>query len=438
MIIEDENFRKVMIEVNEAVKYFNNCKPKHLRRFSEKTPEGNFIKGWICKKPNRYLGSLLIDELNGEPHEQFIQSMPKIEYFNDERDICLDSDVCGEFFTDAIAYEKLDGSCLITYPILDENGYIVEIVPKTRGRAVADSHFLNLYNKIDKSSLWEYYGKNKGILYFEMYGILNQHEIIHYQTGIDLVLIGCFVDGEFGKPHDLWRIAVWYNFNQPDELFTIRKNSIVISSRKYKWYFDSVFEEDKVAPTVIDAVDKIQSFLEWLNKTYNSINGRYVTEGVVINCTNQKGEQKYIKVKPRDIENKHRSENGIPRSSIVKEVLKYFDDYGSEVEEIYNENKNHHTEYITRMLLEDYPEEYVQKSSKKIEKIFMQIWDSKQVPESLHNIAQELYDEYHEKGITHCMRMFGQKYPMKKKYAKTIYQVLENLYARNNEDTNGT
>ena len=78
-----------MIEIEEAVKYFNDCKPKYLRRFSEKTPKGNCIKGWICKKSNMYLGSLLIDELNGEDHEQYVQSMPKIEYFNDERDICL-------------------------------------------------------------------------------------------------------------------------------------------------------------------------------------------------------------------------------------------------------------------------------------------------------------------------------------------------------------
>ena len=83
-----------MLEVEFACSYFGDCKPKYLKRFSEKTPEGNFIEGWICKKSNRYLGSLFIDTLNGEKHEQFVQSMPKIKYFNDDRDICLDYDVC--------------------------------------------------------------------------------------------------------------------------------------------------------------------------------------------------------------------------------------------------------------------------------------------------------------------------------------------------------
>ena len=171
-----------------------------------------------------------------------------------------------------------------------------------------------------------------------------------------------------------------------------------------------------------------------MNSRYNHINGRYATEGVVINCVDSNGYQKYIKVKPRDIENKHRSENGIPRSAIMKEVLKYFDDYGSEVEEIYARDKNHHTEYLHRMLLEDYNEEYVKKSSKKIEKVFMDVWDSKQVPESLQNIAEELFDEFSSQGITHCMRMFAQRYPMKKKNAKTIYQILEKLFARRGVD----
>lgn len=404
-----------MLEKEDAVKYFNNCKPKHLIRFSEKTPEGNYIEGWVCKKPNRFLGSLVIDTLNGESHEQFVQSMPKIEYFSDERNICLDSEICGVDLTDAIAFEKLDGSCLILYPILDENDYIVEIVPKTRGRAVADNHFLDLFNKIDKSSIYRYYSENKGILFFEMYGILNQHDIIHYDTGIDIVLIGCYDEEGFGIPFKLWKIASLYSFKQPEEMFRINKNNVSIVTYKYRWYFNEVEIEDTIAPTRIDSVDKIQFFLEYLNKTYNDIYGRDIVEGVVINCVNSEGKQKYIKVKPRDILNKHRSEKGIPRKDIVKEVLKYFDEYGSEIDIIYRENKNHHTEYIHRMLLEEYDELYIQKSNKKIEKIFMQIWESKQIPKSIHNISEEIFNKYSDYGITHCMRMFAQEYPMKKK-----------------------
>jgi len=413
----------------EATAFFGDCKPKYLKPFSEKTPDGNFIEGYICKKSNIYLGSMVITRLNGEPHIQFVQSMPKIEYFDDERDLCLVGSDASMTFHDAIAYEKLDGSCLIIYPIL-ENGKIVEIVPKTRGRAVADSHFLELFDKIDKSPIWDYYGKNKGILFFEMYGILNQHEIIHYDTGIDIRLIGCYTT-RFHKPKSLYKLCTKHGFRQPDAMFNIGRGKVSITTEKYGWYFNDVKYEDRVAPTPYDAILKIRHFLDYLNKTYMDMYGRLATEGVVINCTDSKGRQRYLKVKPRDIEQKHRCVDGVSRSSIVKETLKYFDDYGSDVQKIYENDPNHHTEYITRLLLEDYNEEYVKKSAKKIERIFMEIWNAKQVPQSLHDIAQVLFDEYHEQGITHCMRMFGQRYPMKKKDAKTIYQVLEIKFKQN-------
>ena len=407
-----------MIEVEEAVKYFNNCKTKYLRRFSEKTPEGNYIKGWICRKPNKYLGSLLIDEVNSEEHLQFVQSMPKIDYFNDERDI----DVNG--LKIAVAYEKLDGSCLILYPILDDKGCIVEVVPKTRGRAVADNHFLELFGKINKMPIWKYYGQNKGILMFEMYGILNQHDIIHYDTGIDIVLIGCYDDNHFYNPKELWKLSNNTLLKQPDEMFRIYPHDISITSKKYKWFFTDVKSDDKVAPTRIDSIERIKYFLEYLNKVYNDYYGRSVVEGVVINGWDSNGCQRYIKVKPKDIENKHRSENGIPRRDIVKECLKYFDDYGSEVFEIYEKDSNHHTEYIHRMLSEDYDDMIIEKSKKKIEKVFMQIWSSKEIPKSIHNICDELMEEYGDKGITECMREFARKYPYLKKDARQVYYVL--------------
>ena len=423
--------------MENVTKFFGDCHEKFLRKFSEKTPEGNFIEGYICHKPNRYLGSLLITRLNGESHEQFVQSMPKIHYFEDERDVCL-YDVAMDTHNTAVACEKLDGSCLILYPILDDNGHIVEVVPKTRGRAVADKHFLELYKKVDKASIYDYYRVNKGILFFEMYGILNQHEIIHYDTGIDIRLIGGYLEGKFFTNHILSNLEFTYFFKRPRTLFEIdlfgKNYCIQMPYSKYRYYWEDVPSDELEQPTIIDAIDKIQSLLEYLNKVYLEWYGRIAVEGVVLNCKDSKGNQRYVKIKPRDIENKHRSQGGIPRSAITKEVLKYFDEYGSEVKEIYLEDENHHTEYLHRMLSEDYPEEFVKNSSKSIEKVFMQIWNAKQVPESIHNICEELIDEYGDKGITHCMRMFAQKYPMKKRDARTVYSVLSTLFNKRGLD----
>ena len=67
-----------------------------------------------------------------------------------------------------------------------------EIVAKTRGRPVADSHFYELYRKVDQKPINDYYKEHDGILIFELHGILNQHEIIHYNTGIDIRLIAIY------------------------------------------------------------------------------------------------------------------------------------------------------------------------------------------------------------------------------------------------------
>lgn len=413
------------MEIEKVCSYFGDCNQKYVSKFEEHTPQNNHIKGYICRNPTRYLGSLLITEINGERVEQFVQSMPKIHYFEDERNMK------GR----GVAFEKLDGSCLILYPLYDNENEIIEIVPKTRGRAVVDKHFLELYNKIDHTSIEYYFKWNDAVLFFEMYGILNQHEILHYQTGIDIALIGLYKNGHFFKGKSLMEVADKYGFKTPDPVFEItyrEPNSFSIGgwnvhllSEKYMKYQKYLDTESMGLPTQMDALDFMQEQLEALNKTYYEKNGRIATEGVVINTSDSRDVQKYIKLKPRDIMNKHRNQGGIPRSSITKEVLKYFDEYGSEVKEIYLKDEGHHTEYLHRMLKEDYPEEWVKNSSKRIEKVFMQIWDAKQVPESIHNICNELIEEFGDKGITHCMRMFAQKYPMKKKYASTVYGVLQ-------------
>lgn len=59
---------------------------------------------------------------------------------------------------------------------------------------------------------------------------------------------------------------------------------------------------------------------------------------------------KWIKVKP-GMGNK---DLVIMESTIKKEVLKYFDEYRFEVLAIYNRDENHHTDYIYRMLEEEF------------------------------------------------------------------------------------
>ncbi len=399
-------------------KYFNNIKIKEFLYFNEETPKGNKISGYINRKPNRYLGSMIITSVNDNPTEQFIQSMPKIHYFKEPKDISAEMGMVN------FCYEKLDGSCLIIYPLKNEKGDIIEIIPKTRGRPVADTHFMELFNKINQKSIIDYYKENEGILIFELYGILNQHDILHYDVGIDAKLISIYETDFINNKSYIES----FGFQLPDTIFELYKQNdgwyIEFVSKKYKNYLN---KQSYQYPFIEDAISGMKELLEKINKTYQEYNNRLAIEGVVINTITDKGFKKFLKCKPTSIEIKHKSESGIPKMSIRKEVYKYFDEY--DVDEMYKKDPKHHTEYIYRMLNEEYPIEYIYRSKNKIEKIFMEIWDSKQVPISIHEISQELYDKYGgEEDIGFCMRKFAEIYPTKKKDSHMVYNVLSKYY----------
>ena len=70
------------MSINHIIEtYFDDkVKKKDLYQFKQKTKKGNIIEGYICRKPNEYLGSMFIEKVNNEDNPQFIHSMPKIHY----------------------------------------------------------------------------------------------------------------------------------------------------------------------------------------------------------------------------------------------------------------------------------------------------------------------------------------------------------------------
>jgi hypothetical protein len=376
---------------------------RNLSEFRKTTPGGNVIEGYFSKEPNKYLGSFVITRVNDEPTTQFVQSMPKIHFYNNEEDICTK--------TISKCYEKLDGACLIVYPLKDKNGNIIEIIPKTRGRVVADDEFIELFEKIDQKQIEEYYSKNDGILIFELYGTLNPH-LIPYDTDIDIKLIAAYENSKF-VPESPY-------FEKPDLTFTLKYDGnwiINITSEKFKDYFEN---DSYTYPTNRDAINGMYQLLIDLNSKHETKTGNKAIEGVVINTLNMNGHPKWIKVKP-NVGNK---DYVIMDDTIKKEVLKYFDEYGSRVLELYRNDESHHTDYIYRMLEEEFSIEVIDEYADKIEAIFMEIWNKK-VRKNIKSICDDLIDEYGNKGIDYCMNVFYRQYPMKKGEADEFRNLLE-------------
>lgn len=393
------------MKLNEVLeKYFGGmvCR-SNLSRFTNTTPGGNVIEGYFSKEPNKYLGSFIITRINDEPTNQFIQSMPKIHFYNNEEDICSTAK--------SLCYEKLDGTCLIVYPLKDADGNIIEIIPKTRNRVVADGKFMELFAKIDKEPIRKYYSRNDGILLFELYGTLNPH-LIQYEKDIDIRLIAVYEDSRFKPANPL--------FEKPDVVFSLEYAErwiISVTGRKFKGHFE---KNEYEYPTLSDAINGMYQLLLDLNDKFESETGRKAIEGVVINTIDTNGHPKWIKIKPAT---KNR-DCVIMDDTIKKEVLKYFDDYGSEVLSIYSRDKNHHTEYIFRMLEEEFSRSVIEEHADKIEDIFMEYWNRK-VRKNIKTICDDLIDDYADRGIDYCMDVFKKQYPMKMAECDKMRDLLE-------------
>ena len=172
---------------------------------------------------------------------------------------------------------------------------------------------------------------------------------------------------------------------------------------------------------------QIKEILSEANQNSYNINGFILTEGVVANMQTQIGG--YLKIKPEEIELKHK---GIPTVEIKKEVRKYWDEYGSKIETIYNQDKKHYVNYIMKNLSEEFPIEIVEshKTKKRIEKIFFTIWDAKTAPIGIQEMARTLCKENPESSLPDIMKIFSQQYPQKRNEARMVYSICKKIKER--------
>ena len=390
---------------------------KYKRDFDVNTPNGNNIKGIIITKRNRFLGSLKITEVNGEKVNQYVQGFPKIHYLDKYHEM-NPKEVYG--------FEKLDGSCIGAYPLFNKDGELIEVIYKSRGLPVCDKNLYSMLQLCDTLKIEKFFRKlnNDKVLFFELYGIKNLHDIKYYDTYIDLALIGMYDGVSFVEGQVLKNIAYLNDFDTPKLLFKIENEHLILTEefdKKFKNYFDSGARCFMVYD-IEDAIDKIKNILNEINDNYRKTNNRIVIEGIVLNGYNILKNQLYLKVKPKEIEEKHK---GIPKSEIKKEVYKLYDEY--DVKKLYVTNPNLIYEMIINGLSEEYSLELINENIKLIEKTFLQVSKSKEVPNSINNIANELVTNYPTEDIIGLMRIFAKEYPFYKSESKVMYDVLKHI-----------
>lgn len=409
------------MSINHVIEtYFNNkVKKKDLYQFKQKTKKGNIIEGYICRKPNEYLGSMFIEKVNNEDNPQFIHSMPKIHYYSKK--------IEGIETEEIIFHEKLDGSCIIYYPLYQDGG-VIEVIPKTRNTVIADDFIFNLLKKTITYPIEEIVKEYDIVLMFELYGVLNQHEIYNPDAYCSLTLIGGYsINTNQMYPNSMLdSFAEKYNLKRPRHLITVHGFRGVYFITFISPYLQIYYRNDRTSmhTSLSEVIQKIKKILSQVNQESYNINGFALTEGVVANMQKQIGG--YLKVKPEEIELKHK---GIPTIEIKKEVRKYWDEYGSKIEAIYKQDKKHYLNYVKENLAEDFPIDIVEsnKTKKRIEKIFFTIWDAKTVPIGIQEIARTLCEENPELSLSEIMNIFSQQYPQKKNQARMVYSICKKI-----------
>lgn len=409
------------MEINHIIEtYFDNkVKKKDLYQFKQKTKKGNIIEGYICRKPNEYLGSMFIEKVNNEDNPQFIHSMPKIHYYSKK--------IEGIETEEIIFHEKLDGSCIIYYPLY-QDGEVIEVIPKTRNTVIADDFIFNLLKKAITYPIEKIVKEYDIVLMFELYGVLNQHEIYNPDAYCSLTLIGGYSinTNQMYSNSMLDSFAEKYNLKRPRHLITVHGFRGVYFITFISPYLQIYYRNDRISmhTSLSEVIQKIKKILSQVNQESYNINGFALTEGVVANMQKQIGG--YLKVKPEEIELKHK---GIPTIEIKKEVRKYWDEYGSKIEAIYKQDKKHYLNYVKENLAEDFPIDIVEsnKTEKRIEKIFFAIWDAKTVPIGIQEIARTLCEENPELSLPEIMNIFSQQYPQKKNQARMVYSICKKI-----------
>lgn len=402
-------------------KFFGGCKSRELKTIEYITPKGNNVKALICRKHNKYLGSMYIYEVNNEKVEQFVPSMPKIHYLDKYHTPHF------ELGTSYLCKEKLDGTCVILYALKDHNGEVLEIVPKSRNMGVLDKQFMKKFELIDTLYIEEYLWKHpKRVLLFELYGMGNLHSIKHMSTYLNLGFIGYYDDNGMLKYDEV--LLPFYN-NIPF-LFSISYGSSKYSVANVGLgmaFAPYVKLSTEKYDTIEECINWIQTQLEDLNNKYFDVNHRLAIEGVVLNYKDHLNNHHYLKIKPFSIEKEHRSEGGIPRQFIMKEMMKYFDEYGSVVKEEYEKSSDHYLEYMKRQLSEEFDELSIKKSEKKMITYLEKRLYPKPKNEKIVEICNQLLREYPNKELVEYMRLFGQQYPNMKKHSGNVYTYFEEV-----------
>jgi len=361
----------------------------------------NTLEGYVNRRQGQLYGSLWITKVNNTPCEQFVYSAPKQHYPFDKNNEWKFPE-CD--YVDL--YEKLDGTCVISYLYEDQTGNLF-LTFKTRLRPFLGKgkfgNFFALWNEmLEKYPSIKEYCFNMYFNYvFELYGKRNKI-LIEYDTPLDTKLIFS-VDTSDGKIYppdyenaDIFNVPIleskgmltgWHDYNEEgkkEQYLRIQQelesslsvdlvNEILKGKEGYVWYFLKNQDDDLLSYAV------------------------------------------QVKCKPPTVLKYHWSGEAIPYESIYTTVVNAFENFD-----------NVTIENVKTLLEEEFDISKIEKSMERIKKILTKVAFDKELQYQIVEKYNKLnIDINKDKGSV--MRYFAREYD--KKYAQRIITLL-NMYVK--------
>jgi len=360
---------------------------KQVIRFEEIDPYNpqNLVKGYINRRQGNLYGSLYITHINGNPKYQLIYSAPKQHYPFDKS---IKEEKVYKFpeYDYIELYEKLDGTCIISYRYTDGKKWY----------------------RTYKTRLRPFLGTGKYGNFYELWNeMLERYPIIKEE---------CNDAGDYNYVFELYgkRNKILIDYDIPLDtklLFVIDGNGNIISPDGT----DGVKVPTHSALEILEDIDEekyinIQNKLEEdliIDEENKIMKGK---EGYVMYFIKD-GYCKQIKNKPPSVLKYHWSGDAIAYESIYTTVINAFENFDSPT-----------YDNIVELLAEEFDENKIQKSNIRINKLLDKITFEKKLQFKLSEDYKKLGVNINEDKRT-VMRWFGKNYP--KSQAKIIYNLLK-------------
>jgi hypothetical protein len=372
---------------------------KHWQEFDATSPGGLSFAGYLCRQESEWLGTLALTQVEEQERLELVAGMPKIHYPY-QRDRHGQPQLVIPIpprATDARFTVKLDGTCIIFYALCDEEGNVLEVIPRTRLQPVLKSSRWGDWNALLDKALpdrapVELAVREQGVtLAFELWGYRNPH-LVSYETPLALTLhTGLRHQRLLAFPR-LTQIARRYDFSLVESIQVARPDAAGLATAYRAW------QEKMEAANAAAGAD------------------RYVQEGAVLVISTARTAC-YYKCKPPSIEEIHwRADQSIGREVIWQALHKMredgYDFADGQVEDQMAE------------LEKDFQRPHVEQQEELIPRVWVEYVVELQKKEWLRGLVEE--SGLDPRDTPNLMRYLSQHYPRKE--MRWVHRAVVELY----------